>query len=84
MKSARIIAQEIAEILKGDVVAAVQVKQHFAEGELMTLLGLTDTVAQEQIVDLQDCIERKDLRIAYLHDEIEALRDDNKYLKLSR
>lgn len=57
MKSARIIAQEIAEILKGDVVAAAQVKEHFAEGELMTLLGLTDTAAAARIAELEQDID---------------------------
>lgn len=61
MKSARIIAQEIAEILKGDVVAAVQIKEHFAEGELMTLLGLTDTVAAARIAELNDRVKYLEL-----------------------
>lgn len=57
MKSARIIAQEIAEILKKDVVAAAQVKEHFAGGELMALLGLTDTAAAARIAELEQDID---------------------------
>ena len=77
MKSARIIAQEIAEILKGDVVAAVQVKEHFAEGELMALLGLTDTVAAARIAELE-------MKVEDLTDELDALEDEITHLKLSR
>lgn len=77
MKSARIIAQEIAEILKGDVVAAVQVKDHFAEGELMTLLGLTDTVAAARIAELE-------MEVEDLTDGLDALKDEITQLKLSR
>lgn len=75
MKSARIIAQEIAEILKGDVVAAVQVKDHFAQGELMTLLGLTDTVAQARIDELEGEVLGARLFVQEQQGNIGALRD---------
>jgi hypothetical protein len=45
MKSARIITQEIAKILREDPLAAAALKQEFAsEMELMTLLDLAETV----------------------------------------
>lgn len=84
MKSARIIAQEIAEILKGDVVAAVQVKEHFAEGELMALLGLTDTVAAARIEELKDEITDMGDRIDEFIDEVGDLKTEIAELKANR
>ena len=84
MKSARIIAQEIAEILKKDVVAAVQVKDHFAENELLSLLDVTDTFLLEQTRELQSLNDSLSEEITQLRDELYALKDENKYLKLSQ
>lgn len=67
MKSTRIIAQEIAKILREDPLAAAKVSDHFnSQSELLELLALPD---------LQDELETAQERITELENKIDQLRD---------
>jgi len=71
MKPSRIIAQEIAKVLREDTLAAAALKQEFAnESELMTLLDLTETVNA-----LKEMLAERDESVRLLKYEIDGLYD---------
>jgi hypothetical protein len=69
MKSALIVSQEIARILKDDPIAAAKVRDHFkSQSELLELLALPDL--QEALETAQECVTELEHKIDQLKDSM--------------